>query len=92
MPQLQQPARLNFRLPAEIKQVIEAAALQRGQTVSDFAISTLAQSARQIVEDQNATRLSARDRKKFMSILDNRSARPNKALKEAAKRYKKQVC
>ena len=45
-------ARLNFRLPAEIKQVIEEAAAQSGQTVSDFAISTLVHAARQIVREQ----------------------------------------
>ncbi len=34
-------ARLNFRLPAEIKQDIEDAAACLGQSVTDFAVSTL---------------------------------------------------
>jgi uncharacterized protein (DUF1778 family) len=84
-------ARLNFRLPSEIKQVIEEAAAQSGQTVSDFAISTLVHAARQIVREQQTTRLSVRDRKIFLAMLDNTSSKPNKALTAAVKRYKKQV-
>ena len=34
-------ARLNFRLPVELKATIERAAAQLGQSVSDFAVSTL---------------------------------------------------
>ena len=35
-------ARLNFRLPADLKQTIEEAAARLGQSVTDFAVSTLA--------------------------------------------------
>ncbi len=34
-------ARLNFRLSADLKEVIEEAAASLGQSVSDFAVSTL---------------------------------------------------
>jgi uncharacterized protein (DUF1778 family) len=81
-------ARLNFRLPAEVKTTIEEAAACLGQSVSDFAVSTLAQTARSIIEQRQVTRLSNRDRDTFMALLDNADARPNKALKAAAKRYK----
>ncbi len=84
-------ARLNFRLPVEIKHAIENAAAQRGQSVSDFAVSTLAQAARQILHEQNVTRLSLRDHKRFMAMLDDESSRPNQALIAASKRYSKQV-
>lgn len=86
-----QTARLNFRLTPQIKRAIEEAAEQMGQTVSDFAISTLAQAARQVIQDRNVTRLSERDRKAFMAILDNDNSQPNKSLVVAAKRYRKQV-
>jgi len=39
-------ARLNFRLPEELKATIEKAAAQLGQSVSDFAVSTLVREAR----------------------------------------------
>jgi len=83
-------ARLSYRLPATIKQLIERAAAQTGQSVSDFAVTTLAQAARQVLHEQNVTRLSARDSKRFLAMLDNEATKPNKALVSAAKRYKKQ--
>jgi uncharacterized protein (DUF1778 family) len=84
-------ARLNFRLSADLKRTIEDAAAQLGQTVSDFAVSTLVQSARKVIHEQNVTKLSQRDRKAFVAMLDDETARPNKALSAAAKRYKKRV-
>jgi uncharacterized protein (DUF1778 family) len=81
-------ARLNFRLPAGLKTTIEEAAACLGQSVGDFAVSTLAQTARSVIEQHQVTRLSNRDRDAFMAILDDAGARPNKALKAAAKRYK----
>jgi uncharacterized protein (DUF1778 family) len=82
-------ARLNFRLPAELKQTIEDAAARTGQTVSDFAISTLVQTARNVIAQENITRLSMRDRDVFLALLDVTDARPNRALAAAARTYKK---
>jgi len=42
-------------------------------------------------QKESATKLSRRDRNFFLALLDNKSARPNKALREAVKRYKKLV-
>ena len=82
-------ARLNFRLPAEFKQTIEEAASCLGQTVSDFAVFTLVQTARSVIEQENITRLSKRDRDVFLALLDDQDARPNQALVAAARKYKK---
>lgn len=84
-------ARLNFRLPADLKDVIEEAAACLGQSVSDFAVSTLVQQARSVVEQRNVTELSDRDRDRFRALLDDAEARPNAALVKAAKRYKKKL-
>jgi uncharacterized protein (DUF1778 family) len=81
-------ARLNFRLSADLKETIEEAAAQLGQTVSDFAISTLVTTARQVLQEHQVTRLSQRDRDHFVALLDDAESRPNKALRAAAKRYK----
>jgi uncharacterized protein (DUF1778 family) len=81
-------ARLNFRLPTELKQTIEEAAARVGQSVSDFAVSTLVRTARDVIEQGNVTRLSNRDRDIFTSLLDDKDARPNQALLAAAERYK----
>lgn len=82
-------ARLNFRLPSDLKDVIEEAAAALGQSVSDFAVSTLVQQARSVIEQRNVTTLSDRDRERFVAILDDPAARPNAVLVKAAKRYKK---
>ncbi|WP_165226552.1 DUF1778 domain-containing protein [Aquisphaera insulae] len=84
-------ARLNVRLPADLKQVIEEAAASVGQSVSDFAVSTLVQQARSVIEQRTATTLSARDRERFIAILDDSTARPNAALVRAARRYKRNL-
>ena len=91
MPTTNSDARINFRLSSELKQTIEDAAAEMGQSVSDFAISTLVQTARKILHEQQVTRLSERDRKVFAAMLDEESSRPNAALVRAAKRFKKQV-
>lgn len=84
-------ARINFRLRSDLKKTIEDAAAEMGQSVSDFAISTLVQAARRVLHDQEVTRLSERDRRRFMAMLDDESTKPSSALVKAAKRYKKQV-
>lgn len=91
MPTARSDARINFRLSKELKQTIEDAAAEMGQSVSDFAVSTLVQTARKILHDQQVTRLSDRDRQQFLAILDGEESKPNDALVKAAKRYKKQV-
>jgi len=84
-------ARLNFRLPSDLKEVIEEAAASLGQSVCDFAVSTLVQQARSVIEQRNVTTLSDRDRDRFIALLDDAEAQPNAALVKAAKRYKKSL-
>lgn len=79
-------ARLVFRLNRQMKELIDRAASLMGQSVSDFAVSTLVEKARRIVQENGITVLSDRDRDIFLAMLDD-DARPNEALKRAAKRY-----
>ena len=81
-------ARLNFRLPSDLKSVIEEAATAMGQSVSDYAIATLVKNSQSVLQQSQTTVLSNRDRKTFMALLDDTNARPNRALTQAAKRYK----
>jgi uncharacterized protein (DUF1778 family) len=80
--------RLSLRLPSELKQIIKEAAALTGQSVGNFATSTLLRTARKVIEQQDVTRLSNRDRDVFVSLLDEKEVRPNKALMTAARRYK----
>ena len=82
-------ARLNFRLPGNLKQLIEEAATAMGQSVSDYAIATLVTNSQAVLQQSQTTVLSNRDRKTLMALLDNSDAKPHRALTEAAKRYKK---
>jgi uncharacterized protein (DUF1778 family) len=91
MSQTKNDARLNFRLSSELKKTIEDAAARTGQTVSDFAISTLVQASRRILHEEQVTKLSDRDRQRLVEILDDPTTRPNAALVAAAKKYKKLV-
>jgi len=80
-------ARLGVRLPEAHKRLIEQAAAVRGQSVSDFAVSSLVQLSREIIEEANVTRLSARDRDRFLALIAD-DAQPDDALCGAAKRFK----
>lgn len=82
-------ARINVRISSELKQTIEEAAAAVGQSVSEFAISTVVREARQILQEAQLTRLSNRDRDRFLEALDAADAKPNAALKAAARRYGK---
>lgn len=84
-------ARLNFRLPADLKELIEEAAARQGQSVSDFAVGTLVQAARTIAHQQSVTELSNQDREVFVALLDNNAIKPNRALVRAAAAYKARV-
>ncbi len=91
MPTTNSDARINVRLSSDLKQLVEEAAVTVGQTVSDFTISTLVREARQVISDAQITRLSDRDRDIFLAALDSADAKPNDALKAAARRFKKRM-
>ncbi len=81
-------ARMDLRLSAEHKRVIEQAAAASGQSVSDFAVSTLVGAATRALENSTLTRLSNRDRDLFLRLLDSR-AKPTATLAREVKRYLK---
>lgn len=91
MPTINSDARINVRHSSDLKQLVEEAAVTLGQTVSDFTISTLVREARQVISDAQVTRLSNRDRDIFLAALASAEAKPNDALKAAARRFKKRM-
>lgn len=94
MPSIEQTvsgvSRFNFRLPSEIKDRVERAALASGVTVTDFAIEALAGSADEVLERQRNRILSDRDRDRFLEILEMDNA-PNAQLKQAFANHKDRV-
>lgn len=81
-----QSMRLDVRLAAEHKDLIEKAAGLLGQTVSAFTISTLVREAQEVTEQFGELRLSDRDRDAFLAALDN-PPEPNARLRRAAKAH-----
>jgi len=73
-------------LSDEAKARIEKAALVSGQSLSDFAASTLTRQANEVLATYEATTLSDHDRDLFLALLDAQDA-PNQALKTAFARY-----
>ena len=63
-------ARINFRLPDEISEVVERAAIVSGLTVMDFAVQALMARANEVLEHQPVRKLSDRDRDIFLAPLD----------------------
>ena len=84
-------ARLNFRLPTDVKSVIEQAAGYLGQSVSEFAVSSLVRSAHHVIEQHDRTELSRKDRDIFLAMLDDVDAVPNADLARAAEQYKREM-
>ena len=83
-------ARLNFRLSREIKNRVERAAAVSGQSVSDFAVSTLARTAEDILQRHNTIVLGDEDRDFFLALLDA-DEEPSEKEKAAAARYREGV-
>ena len=84
MPVLEHTSRLSIRLPANVKERIEQAAMVSGVSLTDFTISNLTDSADQVLERHNFRKLSNRDRDIFLAMLDDEK-KPSKRLIEASK-------
>jgi uncharacterized protein (DUF1778 family) len=82
--------RLEMRLTAEQKQVLERAALLNGQMLASFIRSQLMERAQEIIERHTRTVMSERDFTRFLELID-RSAEPAAALKSAYRRHKKKL-
>jgi uncharacterized protein (DUF1778 family) len=83
--------RLDFRVPVDQKRLIEQAAALSGLTVSSFILGSTVEHAREVVRGASVIELSNRDRDRLLAALDDIDARPNPALRRAAKLHKKML-
>lgn len=81
--------RLDFRLTSSNRKLIERAALLLGQPLTAFAVQVLVEQAERVIAQDTNRKLSARDWKRFLEVLDDDSVTP--ALAKAAKRYRKRT-
>ncbi|MCE9636245.1 MAG: DUF1778 domain-containing protein [Planctomycetes bacterium] len=80
--------RLDVRVTAQHKKLIERAALAMGQPVTSFVLASVLDRAREALQSESRTVLSDRDRTAFLAILDS-AARPTRALARAVARSRK---
>jgi uncharacterized protein (DUF1778 family) len=80
--------RLQVRLDAASKAVLQRAASYRHKTVSQFVLATALEEAEKVIRENEVVTLSGPDWKIFYDALTNPPA-PNAALRKAFAKYKK---
>jgi len=79
--------RLETRVTAEQKTLIEHAAALQGRTVTDFVLTSVQEAARRAIEEHQQLELSVRDSEAFVDALLN--PKPvNDRLRETVRRYR----
>jgi uncharacterized protein (DUF1778 family) len=76
---------IQIRASAEVKAILNRAALLRGQKLSEFVLEASRRSAEDALLDQRAFFLSPKDHEKFLALLDA----PPKITKEMRARFDK---
>ncbi|WP_137929872.1 type II toxin-antitoxin system TacA family antitoxin [Mesorhizobium comanense] len=79
--------RLETRVTADQKSLIEHAAALQGRTVTDFVLTSLQEAARRAIEEHERLELSVRDSRAFVDALVN--PKPvNDRLRDTVRRYR----
>lgn len=76
-------ARLEARITEEQKQLMEKAALLRGQNLTEFMVAVLTEAATQIIKDREILQLTERDRQVFADALLNPPSPSQQAYADA---------
>jgi uncharacterized protein (DUF1778 family) len=82
--------RLETRIDANLKELVQYAANLRGETLTAFVSRALAREAEETITSHHVIRLSYEEGKAFVAMLLEESA-PNENLKRAAEDYKEWV-
>lgn len=78
---------MEVRVSREQKELFQRAADIQGRTLTDFVISSVAEAAKQAIQEHEMMTLSVRDQEIFVEALLNPPA-PSDKLRAAAQRYK----
>jgi uncharacterized protein (DUF1778 family) len=82
--------RLETRLTADQKKLIEIAAALQGRSVTDFVLTSLQEAARNVIDVQHRLDLSVRDAEAFVSALIE-PVPVNQRLQETVRLYREQT-
>ena len=80
--------RLQIRLDAQAKSILQRAAGHRHKTLSQFVLGTALEEAERVIRENEVVTLSGADWQVFYDALTNPPA-PNAALRKAYARYRK---
>jgi uncharacterized protein (DUF1778 family) len=86
----QKSARLEARITAEQKELIERAAAYEGRTLSDFVVNTVQEAAKAVIREHEVLPLSGSQSRAFVETLLN-PPEPNEALRQAAQKHRQDV-
>jgi uncharacterized protein (DUF1778 family) len=79
--------RITARVSDSVRVTLEQAAELLGSTVNQFVVQTAYQEAQRVIERETVIRLSQKDARKVLALLDS-PPKPNKRLKDAIKAFK----
>lgn len=82
--------RLETRVTADQKKLIEHAAALQGRTVTDFVLTSVQDAARRAIEDHQILDLSLRDSQAFVQALVNPQP-VNDRLRDTVRRYRQRT-
>jgi uncharacterized protein (DUF1778 family) len=82
--------RITARVSDKVRDTLEQAAELLGATVNQFVVQTAYQEAQRVLEKESVIRLSQKDARRILSLLDH-PPKPNKRLKDAVKAFKATV-
>jgi len=80
--------RLETRITADQKSLIERAAALQGRTVTDFVLTSVQEAARRAIEEHQRLDLSVRDSQAFVEALVNPQP-VNDRLRDTVQRYRR---
>ena len=76
--------RITARVSDNVRDTLEQAAELLGATVNQFVVQTAYVEAQRVLERESVIRLSQRDARKILALLDH-PPKPNQRLKDAVK-------
>ena len=82
--------RITARVSNSVRVTLAQAAELLGATVNQFVVQTAYQEAQRVIERESVIRLSQKDARKVLSLLDH-PPKPNRRLKDAVKKFKNTV-
>jgi uncharacterized protein (DUF1778 family) len=82
--------RITARVSDKVRVTLEQAAELLGATVNQFVVQTAYEEAQRVIERESVIRLSQRDARAVLCLLDN-PPKPNKRLADAVKQFKGNV-